>query len=100
MKSLPNTFSDDGFVVRVVKRRGRVALLAKSNTRISDRYEVIIIQRRPEESIHGKDYPAREVMPRSEQWGECAWSPIDRQAAETKFEELTRKGGFSREGIA
>ena len=93
MNPLPNRFNDDGFAFRVVKRRGRVALLAKSKGKMSDRYEVVIIQNRPEETIHGKVYPAREVMPRPAQWGECAWSPFDREAAEKWFEQLTRKGG-------
>lgn len=91
MKPLPQTFREDGFVVRVVKRKGNVALLVKSKLDQSESYEVVIIQTRPEETIYCQRYPAREVMPHSEQWGRHGWSPIDEESAELLFQQLTEK---------
>jgi len=100
MRLLPHSFNEDGFAVRMIKRSGRVAMLAKSKPEMRDFYEVVQIQQRPEETIHGKLYPAREVMPRPEQWGNAGWSCYDKEQAELKFEALTRKGGLQGEGIA
>jgi len=100
MTLLSSLFTENGFTVRVVERRGRVAILAKSKVRIPDRFEVVILQHRPEEMIHGRLYPAREVMPRPERWGIDGFSCFDRADAEIRFDELAREGGFSHEGNA
>ena len=100
MIPLPLNFREDGFDFSIVKRNRNFAILKKSKSGKNIFYEVVQIQHRPEETIHWKVYPAREVMPRPEQWGTAGWSCHDRKRAELKFEELTRKGRFSHEGIA
>ena len=91
MRPLPQTFREDGFELRVVQRRGNVALIVKSKPDQSESFEVVILQHRPAETIHGKHYPAREVMPRPEQWGICAWTPFNQQEAQILFQNLARK---------
>jgi hypothetical protein len=100
MKLLPSTFRKDGFELRVVQRQGNVALLVKSKPDQSESFEVVILQHRPAETIHGKHYPAREVMPRPEQWGKYGFTPFNLELAEIKFTQLTLEGRFHHEEVA
>src|SRR5262245_36209737 len=82
VKSLPDNFRSDGFDFSVLNREGNVALLAKSKPGGVTSYEVVVIQHRPAEVICGQPYPAREAMPRSEEWGVAGWSYCDRDQAD------------------
>jgi hypothetical protein len=85
---LPETFRSDQFDFRVLNREGDVALLAKSKPGGTTSYEVVVIQHRPAEVICGQPYPAREAMPRSEDWGVAGWSYRDRERADARFYRL------------
>ena len=100
MIPLPDSFHERGFDYRILRRDGRIALLQKSKPNQKISYELIIIQQRQAEKIYGRAYEAREVVPRPEQWGVCAWTPFNLEIAHIKFDELRRKEGFQHEGIA
>jgi hypothetical protein len=57
-------------------------------------YEVVKIKKRRAEIMFGKEIPAREAYPGSEQWGIHGWTCKDWQSAKNKFAELlgTHKG--------
>ena len=89
MKTLPSNFTRDGFLFRQLAREGDVALFEKSKPGHSrPGYEVVIVQRHPPQTIHGRDYPERESMPASESWGVLGWSYSDLNPAKTKFDAL------------
>lgn len=89
MKPLDSQFTHDGFVFRQLARGGDVALFEKSKPGHSrPGYEVVIVQRHPAQTIHGRAYPERESMPPSESWGVLGWSLMDLDSAKTKFREL------------
>ena len=89
MTPLPDQFRNDGFDFRLLKRAGTVALLAKVRPNGTPSYEVVVIQHRPAEVICGREYPAREAMPKSKDWGTSGWTYADREAADTRFNKLT-----------
>lgn len=97
MKPLPETFRQDGFDFRILRRRGRVALLAKGKPghRLQS-FEVVLIRERPAEIICGYEYPEREAMPPSESWGEAGWTFTTQANAETAFDRLMNRRGKCR----
>jgi len=89
MKPLADNFTHDGFVFSQLAREGDVALFEKSkpgHSRLG--YEVVIVQRHPAQTIHGRGYPEREAMPPSESWGVLGWSYSDLDSAQTKLRQL------------
>lgn len=90
MKTLPETFTQDGFKFTMLKRDGRVALLRKSKSELNTGYEVVIVQHRPAKVFKGRVFPEYESMPASEQWGSAGWTFVDRETAEARFASLTR----------
>ena len=89
MKRLEPQFTYDGFAFRLLERMGDVAILEKSKPHHpSASYEVVIVQRHPAQSIHGRDYPARESMPPSESWGALGWSLASLADAKRKSDQL------------
>jgi len=97
MKSLPETFRQDGFDFRILRRRGRVALLVKRKPGLQlESFEVVLIRTLPERKAFGKYLPAAEYLPNSESWGICGWTFTTREDAERRFEsEATRRENAS-----
>jgi len=86
-------FERDGFRHEFVEREGGVCLVRRLNLRItptpSVHWEVVILQRRRAEVVpRGVAYPAREVYPGTEEWGEHGWTFLDVAAARAKMAEL------------
>ena len=89
MKTLPETFTYDGFAFRLLKRMGDVALFEKRKpTHSRESFEVVIVQKLPAKTILGCNYPAREAMPRSEAWGKWGWTCTGLEDAVRKFQSL------------
>lgn len=89
MKTLPFQFTYDQFRFCQLAPQGDVALFEKSKPAHSRRsYEVVIVQQHPAQTIHGRDYPERESMPRSEDWGASGWTCMDPKSAQAKFARL------------
>jgi hypothetical protein len=88
-KTLPQTFTYDGFTFRLVRRHDQVAVFAKTKpTHHRETYEVIIVLRHPAETICGRNYQARESMPPSEAWGTSGWTYTELAKANAKFDVL------------
>jgi hypothetical protein len=90
MIPLADKFRLGGFDYRLVRRIGDVALFEKSKPHHSRPcYDLVIVQRRKAHTWpNGKTTPAREAMPRWEQWGDAGWSYSDLARAEERFNAL------------
>ena len=89
MIPLKTQFTYDGFFFRQIKRDGDLVLLEKrkaNHTRPS--FEVVVVQHHPAQVVSGREYPAREAMPRSEAWGTLGWSYVDLDSATARFRQL------------
>lgn len=76
-RPLEQSFREDGFSFQLVARQGDVALFAKTQPKHTvPGYEVVIVQKHKATYWpDGRVSPAREAMPRSEEWGTKAWTP-------------------------
>ena len=85
-------FERDEFRHELLERDGDICLVRRLNLRIkptpSVHWEVVILQRRPAETIRGYSYPARELYPGNEEWGEHGWTFLDLAQARAKMAEL------------
>jgi hypothetical protein len=90
-------FDRDDFRHVLVRREGDVCLVERINLRVdppSVHWEVILVQHRAAEtSQRGREYPAREVYPNNEQWGDAGWTFTERSLADAKMAELTHHRG-------
>jgi hypothetical protein len=92
MQLLETEFQESGFAFRQIDRDGDVAIyekqwLGKVDAAIG--YEVIVIQRKPAQTLFGRKYPAREVYPASARWGEQGWTLTTRERALEKAHEVS-----------
>lgn len=77
---------------RQLMREGGVALFEKSKPHHSrSGYEVIIGQKLGPRTCFGREYPAREGMPGSEEWGTHGWTYCDSEGARKRFAQLVAK---------
>ena len=90
VKSLPTTFSSDGFTFRQLWREGRITLFEKRKRPDgAPSFEVVRIRQLPARTMFGVEYPASEAMPASESWGAMGWTYSDLESARAKFRALT-----------
>ena len=80
MKPLETEFRREGWDYRKIWREKDVAVYEYG---LAPRYELIIIQRRPDRQVYGKFVSARESYPASAHWGKYGWTlgPKDREFA-------------------
>lgn len=91
MQTLKTKFNDSGFEFQQLKREGRVALYEKRKAKYGfDSYEVVVVQIHPAETVYGKDYPERELMPPNSSWGRRGWTYSKLGAAENKLEAVAK----------
>ena len=69
MKTLPKTFSKNGFDFEQIDRRGDLAIFRKHKKNKCVSYEAIRIQSHDGYEIAGKQIEAGECYPSSESWG-------------------------------
>ena len=81
-----------GFEYTQLKRLGDVAIYRQSKKGLPDGYEVVRILKHEAFSAFGKDFPAGESYPSSQQWGSDGWTYRTLEDAEQKFQELSRRG--------
>lgn len=75
MNTLPNEFRKDGFDFNLVRRRGSIAIYSKTKPDHAEpSYEVGLIRSNPARIAFGKEFPASESWPSSEEWGIRAWT--------------------------
>jgi hypothetical protein len=88
---IPETFTYDGYVHRLVVRSGRRAIFSKARPHSPiHSYEVVLLEYRGAEIIGGKAYPARETYPRSEDWGVAGWTCSTLDEARRKLDEISK----------
>jgi len=89
-KPLPVEFQSRGFNYHQIAREGDMAIYEQRwNDSPNVCYEVVRLRRREAETFpDGRQYPAREVYPSSEQWGQHGWTVLTRDAA---FDKLTQQ---------
>jgi hypothetical protein len=85
----PTKFGHSGFTLTQLKRVGNVAIYVQTKRRQPPAYEVVLIQKYEAYSAFGKEYPAGECYPSSEQWGTYGFTYRTTEGAERKFLELT-----------
>lgn len=93
MIPIADTFRLGGFDYRLLNRVGDVALFEKSKPHHRRPcYDLVIVQKRKEKHWpDGRVTPAREAMPKWEQWGDAGWSFSGFQEAEARFNALVKK---------
>lgn len=86
MKPLPTEFKKGEFTHKLVRREGNAAIYWRKAPHHRDaHYEVVVIQQQKAYSRFGKDYPAAEHYPPSEEWGTNAWTYNRLEDAELRF---------------
>lgn len=98
MKTLPDTFTAKGFIHRLLKRAGNIAIFERFKTNPDKaHFEVIRIQTHDGRSIAGKFFPASEFYPSTSQWGTHGFTYTPEQSggrekaiqdAENRFSKL------------
>lgn len=82
MQTIPQTYKQAGFQMKLEKREGNVALYASAG---GDYFEVHRVRVSKAREIMGKPYPEREILAGNEDFGAYGWACVDRPRAETRF---------------
>jgi hypothetical protein len=82
-------FGHSGFTLTQLKRAGDVAIYKQSKRKQPAGYEVVVLRPYEAWTSFGKDFPAGEQYPKSEDWGTYGFTYRTIEAAERKFRELT-----------
>lgn len=91
MKLLATKIIYKGFTLTQVSRDGNIAVYSQvwnGCKNPSTAYEVIRIQHHNGREIMGTHIPPSEYYPRSETWGTCGWTYVDKDSALHKAVEL------------
>jgi len=86
-RELEFPFERDRYRHELVAREGDVCLVRRVNLVTgSEHWEVVIVQHRGAETTpRGVEYPAREVYPGNEEWGEHGWTYTTRAEADARM---------------
>jgi len=87
----PTVFGHSGFTLTQLKRTGNIAIYKQTKGKRSPAYEVVIIRKAKAWTAFGKDFPAAEYYPKSEDWGTCGFTYGTIEGALVKFVELAGK---------
>lgn len=98
MRPLATEFTHGGYQYRQVERIGNLAIFEQSSGGRTLSYELVRVQTRPAETIRGKEYPARELYPSSEMWGEEAWTIANLETATERLHRMAKFKPLSRQG--
>lgn len=92
MKELPTNFKKWGANWTVLDRNENWCIVIQQWLQGGENYNVCKIKKANECLMpNGKTIPAQEMLPSAEEWGRIAWNfGKDIQAAERKFDELTK----------
>ncbi|MBU0846946.1 hypothetical protein KKH23_07110 [Patescibacteria group bacterium] len=81
---LPETLRKNGLNYTQIKRTRKKAMYETD----APSYEVFQVRIRPEMEAFGKEYPAAEIFPGNEDFGDFAWCYSKLENAETKYNSL------------
>jgi hypothetical protein len=91
MKTLPKTFSKNGFEFEQLDRRGDLAIFRKHKKSRCVSYEVVRVQYHDAYEIAGKQIEAGECYPSSESWGSCGFTLPTYEASLKKLADMDAK---------
>lgn len=88
MNTLPLKTTSYGWTLTQIKRDRTRAIYEQSKDGQVCAYEVIRIEVAKPFTIAGKEYPEREVYPKSEDWGRTGWTCMTHDAAISRYQSL------------
>lgn len=85
-------FVQGGFVFRLIRREGDVAMLVKTKPGMSyESIEVVVLEPAVTKIVKGAVVQFEESLPRSEAWGKRSWTYPDQDDADRKFFEIVKR---------
>ena len=90
-KPIDNEFFGRGFIHRLIKRQGMVALFERWHRELPDglhHFEVVRLRNSDAYVVAGVTIPAQETYPSSESWGTDGFTYSTRVHAEAKFASI------------
>ena len=96
MTPLPDRFRSERGDCLLLRRHGRFAIVRRILASQSEHptFEVVHIVRQPAHHRFGKDYPAKEMMPRTESWGKMGWTYPTLEEAMVRFHRESGSPGM------
>lgn len=90
MQQLPLSFKKPGYVYAQIQRSDKAAIYQQADDETGQvyGYEVMQIQIAKEAVVFGKQYPEREVMPSTAEWGSKAFTCWTLDRAKELFNQL------------
>ena len=90
VKTIPETFSKNGFAYRLIERTARGAIYSQTHAATGKlcAYEVIRIQNHATKQTPHFTVEAGEGLPRTDEWGRAGWTFFDLPAAKAKLRKI------------
>lgn len=90
---LSDSYKDHSLPFRLVKRVGDVAMFAAwADGHVPREWEVFVVQKQKAWiAPQGKAYPPKEKVPGPKQWGKLAWTYVEWDGAESRFDMLVKE---------
>ena len=98
MNTIQPSFTERGFNFTLVERKGRIALYHRCKPGGSGHWELVRLRVAAPAVIYGKEYPEREVYPRSEAWGTDGFTFVSLELAKARFAEMAIAPSTSSQG--
>jgi hypothetical protein len=93
---LPETFTSGGFDMRLVQRRGDLAIYAQCRKDKIVSYEVVKIAHKPTRRLpDGSVAPPCEAYPSPSEWGRTAWTCVSIERAQERLAGLLERSNSS-----
>lgn len=90
MQTIPDYYKSADMDFHLLERRGNVALFAHFCPKHKwNNFEVHVVQVEKARFTLGTQFPEREVLARSSQWGTYGWTYTDLLSAGVRFTSLT-----------
>lgn len=93
MEKLPVQYVKNTFRYDLISRDGDVSIYSQTMPETGKLigYEVFEVKKNPPFSINGYDYPAKEAVPSTTQWGQMAFTVFDLSRAKQRQAELLQR---------
>jgi len=88
MNTIQPSFTERGFNFTLVERKGQIALYHRCKPGGSGHWELVRLRVAAPTVIYGREYPEREVYPRSEAWGTDGFTFVSLELAKARFAEM------------
>ena len=93
MEKLPVQYVKNTFRYDLISRDGDVSIYSQTMPETGKLigYEVFEVQKKEAFSLNGYDYPAKEAVPSTTQWGQTAFTVFDLSRAKQRQAELLQR---------